>query len=254
LVTGITPWSQNPLKHEKGWQFLRVHQTRAFLTMIHSVNIAVHVITATVALILGFVIIFTRKGSKSHSRLGRYFVILLSVVVITGFVGWLFFRSNAFLLMLTLLAGYNGYSGYRAIHLREHRSSKRDVVIAFTILSVGVLYMVWLNRSNATWNPSVVYPTLFGLILVTVYDLVKYFWLHSRIKTWWLYEHIYKILSAHSALFSAFCGTVFPDYKPYSQIGPSVLSIWLIIFFIFQQARKRYRIGKASQVTSPVSD
>jgi uncharacterized membrane protein len=215
--------------------------------MIHSVNIAVHVITATVALILGFVIIFTRKGSLNHSRLGKYFVILLSVVVLTGFLGWLFFRSNSFLLMLTLLAGYNGYSGYRAVQLRERRSSIRDVAIAFTTLSAGVLYMVWLNRSNATWNPSVVYPTLFGLILVTVYDLVKYFWVHSRIKGWWLYEHIYKILSAHSALFSAFCGTVFPDYKPYSQVGPGVLSIWLIVFFIFQQARKRSKLAQATQ-------
>jgi hypothetical protein len=159
--------------------------------------------------------------------------------VTTGFIGWLLFRSNSFLLMLTMLSGYLGYSGYRNVRLKEERSTGTDAGVAALALFTGLLYIGILNKSNTSWNPSVVYPTLSGLVLVTVYDLCKHFWWHSPIKVWWLYEHIYKMLSAHSALLSAFCGTLFPDYKPYSQIGPSIFSLWLIGFFIVQQARLR---------------
>jgi hypothetical protein len=50
------------------------------------------------------------------------------------------------------------------------------------------------------------------------------------------------MLSAYSAILSAFTGTVLPGFKPYSQLGPSVLCLWLIVFFIWRQAaaqRKR---------------
>jgi hypothetical protein len=209
--------------------------------MIHTINIGIHAIVGTVALLIGFLIILYPKGSIKHKRLGVYFLVLLLVVVATGFLGWLFFRSNSFLLMLTLLSGYTGFSGYRSVKLKENRSSRIDVLIAIAALLTGTSYIVWLNESNATWNPGIVYPTLFGLILVTTYDIAKYLWFHQKLRTWWLYEHIYKLLSSHSALFSAFCGTVLPDYKPYSQIMPSIISLWLIAFFIFQQVRLRQK-------------
>jgi uncharacterized membrane protein len=212
--------------------------------MFHSINIWIHVVAGTIALIIGFFAIFSTRRSSNHRQAGRIFLYLLLIVVTTGFIGWLFYRSNSFLLMLTMLSGYVGYAGYRAVRLREKRTSLVDVVVASTALITGILYIIWLNKSNTSWTPSVVYATLSALILVTVYDLLKHFWLHDKIKTWWLYEHIYKMISAHSALFSAFCGTVLPQFKPFSQIGPSILSLWLIAIFIGQQAYLRNKVKK----------
>ena len=76
--------------------------------MIHQFNILIHVVAGTLGLIVGTFVLLAPKATSTHVRWGRYFLYLLSVVVITGFLGWLFFRSDPFLFLLTLLAGYNG--------------------------------------------------------------------------------------------------------------------------------------------------
>jgi uncharacterized membrane protein len=212
------------------------------MQMLHTFNISLHVLAGTMALVIGLLALLVRKPSARHFRYGRYFVYLLAVVVGTGFIGLVFFRSSSFLLMLTLGAGYHVYAGYRAVQLRRQRSTRPDALVAGGALAVGLLYLFYLRQADGNWAPPVVYSTLAALALVTGYDLLKYFWLHERIQSWWLYEHIYKMLSAYSAILSAFMGTVLPGFKPYSQLGPSVLCLWLIIFFIWRQAityRKR---------------
>ena len=138
--------------------------------------------------------------------------------------------------MLTLGACYAGYAGYRAVQRRRQRSTRADALVAAVALAAGLLYLFYLRQADGNWAPPVVHSTLAALALVTVYDLLKHFWLHERLRSWWLYEHIYKMLSAYSAILSAFAGTVLPGFKPYSQLGPSVLCLWLIVFFIWRQA------------------
>lgn len=207
--------------------------------MIHQTNILLHVLAGTLALFAGTAALLMPKHSSRHIQFGRYFLYLLSVVVISGFLGWLFFRSNAFLLMLTLLSGYVGYAGWRTIRLREKRTTKLDVMVAIAALSLGILFLVSLNKDDGNWNPVVVYSTLGALGLVTAYDILKHVWLHAYIRKWWLFEHIYKMISAFSAILSAFVGNVLPDHKPYSQIVPSSLCVLLIIVLIWRQARKK---------------
>lgn len=208
-------------------------------SMIHQINILIHVFAGTLALIAGIVALLLYKGSIRHIQWGRYFLYILSVVVLSGFLGWLFFRSNSFLLMLTILSGYVGYAGWRTIRLKENRGSIIDMVIALTALTLGLMFLMSLDKADDSWNPVVIHSTLSALVLVTVYDILKFLWLHPFIKRWWLYEHIYKMTSAFSAIFSAFIGTVLPDHKPWSQIGPSSLCVLLIIFMIWRQVIKR---------------
>ena len=211
----------------------------SIMQMLHTFNISLHVLAGTTALVIGLLALSSRKPSARHFRYGRYFLYLLVVVVGTGFTGLLFFRSSSFLLMLTLLAGYNVFAGYRTVRLRERRSTRADALVSAGTLLIGLLYLFYLRQSGGNWAPSVVYSTLAALALVTIYDLLKHLWLHERIQSWWLYEHIYKMLSAYSALLSAFTGTVLPGFKPYSQLGPSVLCLWLIVFFIWRQVLLR---------------
>ncbi|QMW06211.1 hypothetical protein [Spirosoma foliorum] len=207
---------------------------------LHALNVGVHVLFGTIGLLIGLVALAYQNQSRQHIRYGRYFLYVFTIVVGTALTGVLFFRSSSFLVILTLLGGYVGYSGYRAVQLRERPSSPLDIVIAFGVLIAGGLYLISMQLAGGNWSPAVVYPTLSALVLVAGYDLLKYFWLYQRLKTWWLYEHIYKMLSAYSALLSAFSGTVLSQYKPYSQILPSVICVGAIVYFIWRQARKRY--------------
>ena len=215
----------------------------------HLLNIGIHVLAGTVALLAGLVALVVRKRAGRHTQFGRYFVWLLALVVVTALLGFVLFRSNSFLLMLTLLAGYVGYAGYRTTQLRERRSSGRDMLIAVVALVAGVAYLGWLKQSSGNWSASVVYSTLAALVLVTSYDIIKHLWFHERLKRWWLYEHIYKMVSAYSAILSAFTGTVFPDYKPYSQLGPTVLCLWVMVYFIVRTLRQQRKRKQLSSLT-----
>jgi hypothetical protein len=211
----------------------------------HTVNVSIHVLFGTIGLLVGLVALFYQNRPQQHSRYGRYFLYILTVVVATAFVGIFFFRSNSFLLILSLLGGYVGYSGYRTVRLREHRAASFDVLLAGSVLMAGGVYLRSMQLAGGNWSPAVVYPTLSALVLVVSYDLLKYFWLFRRLRTWWLYEHIYKMMSAYSALLSAFSGTVLSQYKPYSQILPTVICLNVIAYFIWKRARERKRSTKS---------
>ncbi|GAB3893180.1 hypothetical protein [Spirosoma agri] len=206
---------------------------------LHTVNIVVHIIFGILGLLIGSIALFYQNRAPQHVRYGRWFLYVLTVVVATAFVGILFFRSNSFLVILTLLSGYVGYSGYRISRLRERRASWLDASLAVVVLITGGLYLRSMQLSGGHWSPTVIYPTLLALVLVAGYDLIKYIWLFQRLKKEWLYEHIYKMVSAYSALASAFGGTVLSSYQPHSQILPSAIGFGLIVYFIWKRARTK---------------
>jgi hypothetical protein len=208
---------------------------------MHQVNITIHVIAGTIAMLIGIILLIRPKATKFHLKWGRVFVYLLTLVNVSAFLGWLFFRSNPFLLMLTLLASYNTFAGYRIIKLKTNRGGLLDLLAPVAALSTGLIYLFHLMHSDSNWSPAVIYPTLSALIAVTVYDIVKHLLFHPFIKQWWLYEHIYKIVSAFGAVLSAFVGTVLPNFKPYSQAGPGILCWIIIIGFILVEVQKKKR-------------
>ncbi len=206
--------------------------------MVHQANIALHILSGTLALVVGVLAIGFNRRVRIHRRLGIVFVYLLAVVVGTGFVGWLLFRSDPFLLMLTILSGYEVFAGYRIISMRAEHPKLLDVLVAIAALTVGVVYVLYLSSIRAGMGMAVVRSTLVALVLVTMYDILKYFFVHRYVKGWWLYEHIYKMIASFSAILSAFIGTVVEGYRPWSQLGPSVVCVWLIGWFIWRRARE----------------
>jgi len=207
--------------------------------MLHQLNIFVHIVAGTLALIVGIITILKNRNIPAHRRWGTLFNYLLVVVVGTGFIGFLFFRQEPFFLMLTLISGYVGFAGFRNIQLKEKRATRIDALAASGCLVIAIIYGVYVIQAGAASNATVIYATLGALVLVTGYDLIKYFFYHRYLKKAWLYEHIYKMISACSALASAFAGNVFRDYHPYSQLGPSVAGTLLILYFIWQRSTRK---------------
>jgi uncharacterized membrane protein len=213
--------------------------------MLHQINIGIHAFIGTLAIIIGIIAVWYNKNAIVHKKWGTYFVVLLSMVVVTGFIGFLFFRKDPFLSMLTILSGYVGYAGFRAVKLKEKKGHTIDIAIAIFSLSLGIVFIWYLTEGQDSWNVSVVLSTLIALAIVTIYDIIKYFFLFSYLKKWWLYEHIYKMISAFSALTSAFAGNVWRDFHPYSQLGPSIIGTFLIAYFIVQRGKMSRRNAEA---------
>jgi len=208
-------------------------------TFLHQTNIIVHVIFGCIALFLGVIILVSKKGGKNHKRGGRVFLALLTMVVLTGLFGVLIFKRNMFLLVLTLLSGYNGYSGFRIIKSKSNRPKALDIFVSFLTLSSGIYFLYYFNSIGMMWSPIIIYSTLGFLFLIILYDFLRYLIPQKTYGYLWLYEHIYKMIAAFTALLAAATGTIFPNYKPYSQFLPSILGTVVTVVYIIYFYRKR---------------
>jgi uncharacterized membrane protein len=204
----------------------------------HATNITIHVVAGTVALLLGIVALSSKKGRQIHTKSGKWFLGFLTIVIFTGLLGVFMFGRNTFLLVITLLSAYQGFSGYRALQTKNNKPKLIDILTAITTLLSALYFMYYIRQIGFFWKPVVIYSTLGALFTVITYDFLRYFIPVSRYGRLWLYEHIYKMIGAFTALLAAFMGTVFATYQPYSQILPSALGVVLQIVFLIYYFKK----------------
>ena len=201
---------------------------------LHTLNIVLHVLTGTAALVLGLIALLSAKGGRVHNKSGNYFLAFLSVVIITGLLGVFVFGRNTFLLVITVLTGYVSFSGYRALKFKSNVPRTLDIVVALVSLSTLAYFLYFFHSIGMIWSPVVIYSTVGAMFFVVLYDLLRYLIPREvyALQRIWLYEHIYKMISAFSGLLSAFAGTVLKEYQPHSQYLPSVLGMIIIVGFM----------------------
>ncbi|TMM58849.1 hypothetical protein FEE95_05300 [Maribacter algarum] len=207
-------------------------------TLIHKINIVVHVISGSLALILAIIAMAVRKGGKTHNRSGQIFLLLVTFVIATGLIGVFVFKVNTFLLVITLLSGYEAFSGYRILKLKSNTPKLLDILVALLTMASGIYFLYYFESIGMYWSPVIIYSTIGTLFLLITYDFLRYVIPAKRYRRMWLYEHIYKMIAAFTALLSAFVGTVLPQYHPYSQFLPSIFGTMLAIAFIVYFYRK----------------
>ncbi|MFD2718527.1 hypothetical protein ACFST9_07355 [Hymenobacter monticola] len=210
---------------------------------LHQLNILVHIVFGTLALLVGLGPIFTAAGGGArHARLGRWFLGLATVTLVTAVLGLAVFNFRPFLTVIVLLSVYQAYSGFRALRTRATGPTWRDGVFSAVFLVGGLAFLVLLPRIALVWSPVVMYSTLGTLLTMTVYDLSRFAWRPQWRRGAWLYEHIWKMMSTYAALLSAFTGTVLAAYQPYSQFLPSVLGTAVALGFmgsVYWRQRRR---------------
>ena len=117
---------------------------------IHHINIAIHIIAGSIALITGFTAVFTKKGGEKHIRFGGYFKIMVDIVIITGLIGVFVFKRNTFLLVITLLSGYTCFSGIRTIKLRGQKPKLYDHLIPLAVMGSAFYYLYYISSIVCT--------------------------------------------------------------------------------------------------------
>ncbi|GGG47759.1 hypothetical protein [Bizionia arctica] len=213
-------------------------------SFLHTSNIVFHVIAGSIALLLGFIALFTKKGEKWHTTSGNYFLFFLILEVLTGLIGVFIFKRNTFLLIITVLSAYYGFSGYRILKTKTNSPKIIDITVAIVSLISVSYFLYYFKSMGMYWSPVIVYSTVGALLLIITYDFLRYLIPKKTYKNMWLYEHIFKMIGAFTALLSAFSGTVFENYQPYSQFLPSVFGTLLQIGFIVYYVRKFKRSRK----------
>ncbi len=208
------------------------------MEILHKSNIFIHVMAGTIALILAIVAIISNKRKFFHKKVGKIFLVFMSIVILTGLLGVFIFGRNSFLLVITALSGYFGFSGYRVLRTKSNEPRLLDIAVAILTISTVFYFLYYFKTIGMIWKPVVIYSTVGAIIMVISYDLLRYFIPKTKYQKLWLYEHIYKMIGAFTALLSAFSGTVFYKYEPYSQMLPSVFGTLLQIGFIVYYYRK----------------
>jgi hypothetical protein len=204
------------------------------MELLHKSNIILHILSGSIALILGLISLLSTKGGRVHNTSGNYFLGFISIVILSGLIGVFVFDRNTFLLVITILSGYVSFSGYRVLRLKSNSPKHIDILVAMLSLFVLIYFLYYFKSIGMIWSPIIIYSTVGALLLVIFYDLLRYLIPRKTYKKYgiWIYEHIYKMTSAFSAILSAFIGTVLEEYQPQSQYLPSVLGIVIIFGFI----------------------
>ena len=219
-------------------------------TWPHTVNIIVHVVFGTLALVLGLVQLVTKKGGASHRARGRWFLGSVWIVVGTATAGLVLFRPRADLVAVTLLTGYWAYSGLRTLRIRHVGPVAQDALVSVGALVASVLLALYLQTVRVPWAPAVVYSTLGTLVLLSLYDLARFAFPTRWFERLWLYEHLVKMIGAHSSVVTAFAGTVLWAWQPYSQLVPSTLPVAAMIWHAVRIRRSASRPGVVSDVAA----
>lgn len=204
----------------------------------HQLNVIVHVTCGLIALCIAIIALTTPKGGKAHRKSGRLFLYFLALVIITGLLGVFVFKVNQFLLVITVLSGYNAYSGIRVLQNKTNRVKLQDVLVAIITISTGIYFLYYIKSIGFFWSPVVVYSTLGALFFIISYDLLRYLIPQKKYGKLWLYEHIYKMVAAFTALLSAAVGTIYEEYQPHSQYLPSAFGLLMALSFILYFYRK----------------
>ncbi len=192
-------------------------------TPLHWINLGIHIAFGTAALGLGLVAICSPKGGGLHIRSGNLFLYAYMIVVITATIGLLAFDFRSFLAVVTLLSFYDVFSGYRAIQLRGRRPQTVDRIVSVVGALTPWLFLSIMHYLHQPWSPVLTWSILGSLVTISVYDLLRNILPLSWLKRIWVQEHLVKMMSAYIAITSAFAGTVFPRFMPWSAILPTVL-------------------------------
>lgn len=190
-----------------------------------------HIATGFGCVVVGLAPIMTRKGSRLHRLSGRVFAVLMTVLLVFAW-GMTALRPNAYFLALSAAATLGLFSGLRGLRRKrpdlrhENRARPLDWIATLAAMIIGVL-VLWLaltGRSDAP--PQILIALAYGSLSLGAWDI----WRFARPSDWpfspqlWMYEHLWKMLGAYSAVLSAFSGnflTAIP--MPWSALWPTVL-------------------------------
>lgn len=199
----------------------------------HLINILIHVLAGTIALIIGFTMLVKTKGSLTHRRLGRIFCYFTLVVCSTAIIGTLFFRFIPVFAVLSILVPYQLISGWRLVYTQASGPQKIDAIWTLLALSISIYTVPFLLEASPV-SSIVVYSTLGGLAMILFYDTIRWLFPKRWYSVIWKYEHSYKLIASIFAMLSALVGNVIRVGQPWSQIAPSAIGFIVILYFFYR--------------------
>lgn len=207
---------------------------------LHTLNVLVHAGFGAFAIFLGLAQLLTSKGRRAHRWIGRAYLSLFGIVLVTAIIGSIGFEFRAFLAALTLSASYWLISGLRVLRIREDGPQWLDNLAALLFITLAIAFAGYM-RVHPEQSTMAAYIALANVGSLCLYDLARNINARGWLRRSWLNEHIYKMIGSHGALMSAAGGNLFLSLQPWSIFLPPTLSLFLIVFFTFRHPLPRDR-------------
>lgn len=212
----------------------------------HDVNVALHVAGGAAGLLVGAFVIATRKGETLHKRVGRVFVWLGGLSLVTALVGVFYFDPLPPLISATLAFGYQYLSGLRVLQLKTSGPNLMDALLAALGLAGCAALYLSMGSGTEAWPPIIGYSAIGYTSSVAVYDLSRHFWADAWLKHVRRIDHGLKMTGAYFAMMSAGVGNVFRDLQPWSQVGPSALGMLVMVVLLVAYAAGMRGAGRGA--------
>lgn len=206
---------------------------------IHTANVFIHIGVGGLALAVGLIPLFAKKGGVLHRRWGRVFIALAAINLFTASIGAIFFEAPGPLIAATMSAGYQFLSSLRALVLKDRGPGLLDAALALGGLALGGWLLTNLGKGTASWTPAIGYSVVGFAMAVAFYDLSRIFWRDLWLAKVRMIDHGVKMTGAYFAMMSAGFGNIFRDWQPFSQFGPSILGTLLLPLLIWSFVRRR---------------
>jgi uncharacterized membrane protein len=210
----------------------------------HLLNILVHIVAGSAAIVLGLYVLGKPKDPVGHRRRGRVFVLLTCVVCLSAAIGNAVFRFLPLFAVLTVLVSYQLLSGWHVIYTRAAGPDKFDAGLllgaaAITSMLVRRLFADGaLGRAQVGAAASVLYSTLGAVACLLAYDAARWLFPRGWHAVLWRYEHIYKIVGCLFGMLSAAVGNTVRAGQPWSQLAPSALGLAVVVFCMARTHRR----------------
>jgi uncharacterized membrane protein len=218
----------------------------------------IHVCSAVVGLLSGYVSMLFRKGSNLHRAAGMIFVVSMLIMSSTAVYVAATERPNRLNVTVGLLTFYLVTTAWRAGKRRESKTDTFDVVALSYIACVTVAGYSFGLRAVASPGgkldhvPAFIYFLFATFALLSTISDIRMFRRGGLFGTYRIARHLWRMCAALLiATFSFFPGQArqLPDAVRHS-ILPAVPHIFLIVSMIYW--RVRYRARKKAQRTADV--
>lgn len=213
--------------------------------------LAFHILTGTIAVIVGLLSLLARKPSfsksgKFHRNSGKIF--LYSMIAVIGTATALTLISfNPYFAGLTAAATIAVFSGYRVLKRKRpdldesQRAKFVDWIVTLIIFTVGAGLIFLAVSGQVTKNLPVVFSLGIGSVLYAGYDIYRFIFptAFPFSPNLWLYEHLVKMLGGYFGAVAAFSGSVLVVLPPpWRQLWATMLGQILAVILVIYYSRK----------------
>ena len=211
-------------------------------SLIHTINIGLHISFSSLCIILGLFIWLNVKGTDSHKRLGWVIVFCASIGIGTAFMGSIVFRGKTDLIGVSALVLYQLWTGIRSLKLQNNGCRSLDIMPAKVIALLGFAILILGQESDLFfWEPARIYAVSGGMIFYGGWDCLR-----TRFPKAWRRllnpaEHAFKLSSVIGALITVASTTLWPHYASVLSLGLSSLFTIVALCFSVRAALRAAR-------------